>query len=200
MKTTKEMIEIMQAYENGEKIEYRLKEGNKRWFKALHPEWDWVLFDYRIKPKVKECKFKEGDIIVYINKNSISYGSIFKVISCKNDEIHCDFVKLINFNIEKGTGSCAFKGKELEHFENALDDRFLWEWYYVYRENNGEYDIGTFGFKCNFSWLKKNSSCTRFKPIYELGFIDTKDENPIKDFIEVVKNEDNNYDDNLPFN
>lgn len=50
--TTKEMIEVMQAYERGEQIEYRYKDA-ERWFSPLHPSfepvWNWAEFEYRVK-------------------------------------------------------------------------------------------------------------------------------------------------------
>ena len=54
MKTTKEMIEVMQAYENGEEIEYYTLGINPRWGNTIAPVWDWLAWDYRVKPKVGE--------------------------------------------------------------------------------------------------------------------------------------------------
>lgn len=55
MKTTKEMIEIMQAYERGEQIEYKIKSFmcDDKWLPMDNekPEWDFTDFDYRVKPK-----------------------------------------------------------------------------------------------------------------------------------------------------
>ena len=52
MKTTKEKIEVMQAYEIGEKIEVRyLYDHKDYWIACGTPIWDWNNFDYRIKPK-----------------------------------------------------------------------------------------------------------------------------------------------------
>lgn len=50
--TTKEMIEVMQAYVDGKSIEFRVhNEGT--WFDVQNPMWDWNLKDYRIKPEPK---------------------------------------------------------------------------------------------------------------------------------------------------
>lgn len=48
--TTKEMIEIMQAYERGEQIERRDRCGGN-WYLSKDPSWDWVQYEYRIKHK-----------------------------------------------------------------------------------------------------------------------------------------------------
>ncbi len=50
--TTKEMIEVMQAYKRGEQIEYRIKDfmRDDEWYvQKEFPEWDWKTFDYRVK-------------------------------------------------------------------------------------------------------------------------------------------------------
>ena len=48
--TTKEMIEVMQAYERGKQIEYRGKD-EECWFPmhiSFEPEWNWAKFEYRV--------------------------------------------------------------------------------------------------------------------------------------------------------
>ncbi|MBE3030308.1 hypothetical protein CCAL9344_08975 [Campylobacter sp. RM9344] len=63
MKTTKEMIEIMQAYERGEEIEVCHTMLNvENWIDAKNPSWNWGLAKYRVKQK--EPKFKDGDLLV----------------------------------------------------------------------------------------------------------------------------------------
>ena len=58
MKTTKEMIEVMQAYDNGEKIEAGY---NGVWVDIDMPEWSWGLRDYRVKPKPKYVPFETAE-------------------------------------------------------------------------------------------------------------------------------------------
>ena len=48
MKTTKEMIDVMQAYERGEQIVCINALGE---WKEDKPIWDWFHFDYRVKKK-----------------------------------------------------------------------------------------------------------------------------------------------------
>ena len=53
MKTTKEKIEVMQAYERGEQIEVNYLYINKDyWIACGTPIWDWAKCDYRVKKKV----------------------------------------------------------------------------------------------------------------------------------------------------
>ena len=89
MKTTKEMIEVMQAYDRGEKIESGYCGV---WVDIDMPEWSWGLRDYRVKPKKKYIPFgtaeeflaayrKHGEFIenketgekmnAYVDKNGI---------------------------------------------------------------------------------------------------------------------------------
>ena len=48
MKTTKEMIEVMQAYDRGEQIECF---DTRKWKDVNNPIWDWLHNDYRVKQK-----------------------------------------------------------------------------------------------------------------------------------------------------
>ena len=57
--TTKEMIEVMQAYDRGEQIERRDRCGNN-WFLSPVPSWDWVQYDYRVKPKPTYRPYKNA--------------------------------------------------------------------------------------------------------------------------------------------
>ena len=51
--TTKEKIEVMQAYEEGKQIQIRAIRINKSdWVDSYgEPNWDWDFFEYRIKPE-----------------------------------------------------------------------------------------------------------------------------------------------------
>ena len=50
MKTTKEMIEVMQAYDRGEQIEC-INDDYEQWKDVDSPIWDWMHNDYRVRPK-----------------------------------------------------------------------------------------------------------------------------------------------------
>lgn len=82
MKTTKEKIEIMQAYEKGEKIEFKRNDG--KWHDAFIPTWDWLNTDYRVK-----SKFHDGDILfledthswIFIYKENESKEYIYQYVA-----------------------------------------------------------------------------------------------------------------------
>ena len=62
MKTTKEKIEIMQAYDRGEQIQ--IKGSSIDWIDIIDivsPKWDWINYDYRVKPKPKYVPFETPD-------------------------------------------------------------------------------------------------------------------------------------------
>ncbi len=74
MATTKEKIEIMQAYERGEQIQIYGAIPNKWTDMNIEPLWDWKNFNYRVKPKnsdkLIESEFKDGDILFVTSLNS----------------------------------------------------------------------------------------------------------------------------------
>jgi len=49
--TTKEKIEVMQAYDNDQEIQYQPK-GDIYWRHSSTPMWNWNATNYRIKPEV----------------------------------------------------------------------------------------------------------------------------------------------------
>ena len=57
-RTTKEMAEIMLAFERGEQIE---KYHKGEWVLAKYPKWNWEYVDYRIKPKPKYVPFETAE-------------------------------------------------------------------------------------------------------------------------------------------
>lgn len=83
MKTTKEMIEVMQAFERGEQIQCKALEGDiYGWDETKEPFWDWHNLDYRVKPKKKyvpfdtaeeflEAQREHGDGLISIDDNGV---------------------------------------------------------------------------------------------------------------------------------
>lgn len=51
MTTTQEKIAIMQAFVDGKEIEFKTKNREVSWSISYDPKWDWIDFDYRIKPE-----------------------------------------------------------------------------------------------------------------------------------------------------
>ena len=94
MKTTKEKIAIMQAYEDGKKIEVCGKIENV-WYSTTSPDWNWANCDYRIKtePEYVPFTFEDADFL------------IGKTVRCKLQ----DYVALIISVTKDGTSVDDFK-------------------------------------------------------------------------------------------
>ena len=60
MKTTKEMIDVMQADERGEQIEC-FNDDYEQWKDVDSPIWDWLHNDYRVKPKESYVPFHTAE-------------------------------------------------------------------------------------------------------------------------------------------
>ena len=73
-KTLKEMIEVMEHYDNGGEVEFITKEYNigTRWETVTLPSWDWSYFDYRIK-QLKHLKQKVTIEKWLIEENDIKF-------------------------------------------------------------------------------------------------------------------------------
>ena len=56
----KEMIKVMQHYENGGEVEYIVKEDvYPSWIKCVNPLWDWFEYDYRIKEQKQKVTIEK---------------------------------------------------------------------------------------------------------------------------------------------
>ncbi|ABS44638.1 hypothetical protein JJD26997_0295 [Campylobacter jejuni subsp. doylei 269.97] len=102
MKTLREQIEVMEAFERGEKIQANYKLKNfEYWEDTKNPIWDWHFYDYRVKPRVKitEKEFnlikerltgwKYNKDLIYENQResffSNAFGELRKYFRAKND-------------------------------------------------------------------------------------------------------------------
>ena len=79
-----EMIKVMQHFEDGGEIEINSKNGNC-WTKITSPSWDWVYYEYRIKPEKQKvtiekwlCSDKQGGLVVIETTNIEEYRYITK--------------------------------------------------------------------------------------------------------------------------
>ena len=103
MKTTKEMIAVMQAYEDGKEIEFKPHTG-KTWISmkltTIPPIWSWSSDDYRIKPEPEYIPFTFEDAEFLIGK----------VVKCKTQ----DYTAMII--------SCTQLGTNVDDWKPMLDD------------------------------------------------------------------------------
>lgn len=94
MKTTKEMIEVMQAYDRGEQIEACILGEPKKWFDCKNPAWSWDKNDYRVKPKKKYVPFDTPEeFLAAQRKNG-------EIVRCKlDDELYHAYINSRNETI-----------------------------------------------------------------------------------------------------
>ena len=103
MKTLKEKIEVMQAALAGAKIE--TVELEKENWSVVHPFWNWMTFDYRVKPVNKQVPYDFSDaenligrkfknkqtsnifLSTYINSTNIHFGSLSYTFSSMAEEL-----------------------------------------------------------------------------------------------------------------
>lgn len=78
--TTREMIAVMEHFDRGGKVQLKFTGDHYDWKDCIHsPTWDWVDFDYRIKPepKVIPWTFENAPISIKVKarKNNNNNGS-----------------------------------------------------------------------------------------------------------------------------
>lgn len=64
--TTKEMIAVMKAYEEGKKIEYKTTTYGTWKDMDFVPNWNWGEYDYRIKPEEKPVRMTNRQLAEWL--------------------------------------------------------------------------------------------------------------------------------------
>ena len=87
----KEMIKVMQHYENGGSVEV-YKTG--RWVIGVNPIWDWDTFEYRIKEEKQKvtiekwlCRATQEDYVVIESSNIDKHKKYEKVKLIESYEV-----------------------------------------------------------------------------------------------------------------
>lgn len=161
--TTKEMIEVLQAYEAGKDIEMKENE-EESWREVKCPFWVWENFKLRIKPKEKQPKFKVGDVLVRLADEGLPLASrdICRISSVEAKEYGIQ-------NLCKGGGSIFGPLERIDLFYVKTDD-VLWFW--EYQNVSGEWEMTNARYtKSDLSneVLGPNERETA-TPLYALGF------------------------------
>lgn len=170
IKETKEMMAVLEAYINGEEIEFS-RVYTDDWRDIGSPNWNWDQYKYRIKAKFKveeiEPKFKKGDIIV--NK-----------YTCDGTPLDRDsnflVVEDIDLSKEKyeiyDKGLAVFKFSDIEEIDEYylnVDD-CLWFWEY-YDDNYEAFTLTDLRYDKEdcIDYLHRTTSDLNPTPIYQLG-------------------------------
>lgn len=100
MKTTKEMIEVMQAYDRGEAVQLKSPDN---WLDVCCPSWNWNENDYRVKPKTKITEIhwvlfeKDGKIYTSNPRSPIEHREFKKDILDSGAKIlrtYCEYFEV----------------------------------------------------------------------------------------------------------
>ena len=67
--TNREKIEVMEAFERGEPVEFRIH-GHSDWYSASIPRWNWEFNAYRVKPKGEKPELKRYELVFNDQKTS----------------------------------------------------------------------------------------------------------------------------------
>lgn len=62
--TTEEKIEVMKAFTEGKTIQQKPYNSIDKWTDSEPPLWDWMRFDYRIKPNETYRPYKDTDELI----------------------------------------------------------------------------------------------------------------------------------------
>ena len=100
MKTTKEMIDVMQAYESGEQIECF---NDEQWKDVNNPIWDWLHNDYRVKPKIRYVPFDTPEEFFAAQR---SHGGDL-------------FIRIENGTLKKHDISVSLDGSVYDHMDDG---------------------------------------------------------------------------------
>lgn len=166
--TTREMIEVMEAFERGEVIEAEIR-GTGMYEECVTPDWNWDYMIYRIKPKENniKAKFKQYDKIIH---KELCNGA---PLNKDNDFLIIEYVNLSENKYEvynKGIDAFEFFDiKEIDEDYINTDD-CLWYWEY-YNENLKAFTQTTLRYnkKDCIDYLQKVTSDLTTTPIYQLG-------------------------------
>lgn len=88
-----EMIEVMQHFENGGEVIYRVKNVKyDLWSTCVNPLWDWYEFEYKIKREkviIEKwlCRDEDGDYAIFEVSNIDKYEQYEKIKLIETYEI-----------------------------------------------------------------------------------------------------------------
>ena len=90
----KEMIKVMQHYENGGEVEMKAEDENDTKWRISTPFWNWANFEYRIKKQepiitIEKwiCKDRQGDFSIVESSNINKYEIYEKVKLIESYEV-----------------------------------------------------------------------------------------------------------------
>ena len=158
--TTRDKIEVMDAYEKDGILERCLKDSMD-WEQVIEPVWNWEKYVYRIIPKKR--KFEEGDKVIEKDAQMLS-------LEGEND----NYIWTVKGYTQEG--EVEFKGGAIIP-ENQVCQEYIKIddalWYWEYRDENGKWKM-TFERSTvdglNLNVTDAYCELSTATPIYALGF------------------------------
>jgi len=158
--TTRDKIEVMDAYEKDGILERCLK-GSMDWEQIVEPVWNWEKYVYRIIPKKR--KFEEGDKVIEKDAQMLS-------LEGENN----NYIWTVKGYTQEG--KVEFKGGAIMP-ENQVCEEYVKIddalWYWEYRDENGKWKM-TFERSTvdglNLNVTDAYCELSTATPIYALGF------------------------------
>lgn len=99
--TLKDQINTMQAFLDGEAIEFFEYDGESDWTEVSSPTWNWDLGTYRIKPKGKVWSYEDAAYLLgrtVIMKTSGVYIGIIVAVTPIRVGVGCEYHTWTKFN------------------------------------------------------------------------------------------------------
>lgn len=98
--TTKEKVEVMKAYAEGKKIQYKLSRSSQQWDDwtlPRDPSWNWDELDFRIKPEHTYRPYKDTEEMIEDFRKKVGMGKheLFLPSVWVKRKDDSDFAKLI---------------------------------------------------------------------------------------------------------
>jgi len=85
LEATKHAIEVMQAYVDGKEVECLARRvSGDEWEKVVSPAWNWIRYDYRIKPEPREYYLN-----IYKEAVTVFANRIDANVCAKSDRVAC---------------------------------------------------------------------------------------------------------------
>lgn len=85
-----EMIAVLQAYKEGKAIEFRLR-NSLVWCKCNLPVWDWLDYEYRVKPEPRYRPFESAEEVMEAIKEHGDWvrgnGRYYKIVEITDKTI-----------------------------------------------------------------------------------------------------------------
>lgn len=107
----KEMIAVMQAAQEGKKIECR-RLTSENWIELIHPHWDWEDCEYRVKPETKVRPYANAKEFLEAKKEHGPYvyqNGVYDIVSQIHnygvmiDKADVSYRKLLEYQWQDGT-------------------------------------------------------------------------------------------------